>query len=58
MHMRLQERKLTLLDLIAAVSGLTESEEEAAVVINHMFGSEQIAFANRPQRRDLEAWLS
>jgi len=54
----LRERKVTLLDVVAAVSGLTENEEEAALVINHLFGSEQIAFTNGPQRRDLEAWLA
>jgi len=54
----LPENRVTLLDVVAAVSGLTESEEEAAAVINHMLCSERIAFANRLPRRDLETWLS
>jgi hypothetical protein len=57
-HARLPEKTRTLLDVVAAVSGFSQSEEETAAVINHLFGSEQIAFANRPQRRDLEAFLS
>jgi hypothetical protein len=58
MQTRLQERPLTLLDVIATVSGLTVDEEEAAVVINHMLNSERIAFANRSRREELERWLS
>ncbi len=58
MQTRPQEtRPLTLLDVVAAVSGLSESEEEAAAVINHMLCSERIAFANRPERQDIESWL-
>ncbi|HTT01398.1 MAG TPA: hypothetical protein VMG11_04855 [Steroidobacteraceae bacterium] len=57
MLVSLRERKVTLLDVVAAVSGFADSEEEAALVINHLFGSEQIAFTNRPQRTELEAWL-
>lgn len=58
MLMQLQDNRVTLLDVVTAVSGLTQSEEEAAAVINHMLSSERIAFTNRPQRRDLESWLS
>ncbi len=58
MQTRAHERTLTLLDVVAAVSGLTKNDDEAAEVINHLFGSEQIAFANRPPRRDLEVLLS
>lgn len=56
MQAPIQERPLTLLDVIAAVSGLAESEEEAAAVINHMLCSERIAFTSRPQ--DIEPLLS
>lgn len=52
------EKPLTLLDVIAAVSRLSDSEEEAAAVINHMLCSERIAFANQPRRGELESWLS
>ena len=58
MQTRFQERPLTLLDVIATVSGLTVDEEEAAAVINHMLNSERIAFANRSHREELERWLS
>ncbi len=59
MQTLLQEKKaLTLLDVVTAVSGLSESEEEAAAVINHMLRSERITFANAPGRGDLEFWLS
>ncbi len=59
MQTLLQERKaLTLLDVVTAVSGLSESEEEAAAVINHMLRSERIVFANAPERGDLESWLT
>lgn len=59
MHTQLQqERPLTLLDVVATVSRLADSEEEAAAVINHMLCSERIAFANRSERRDLEFWAS
>ncbi len=59
MQTLLQEKKaLTLLDVVTAVSGLSESEEEAAAVINHMLRSEQITFANAPERGDLESWLT
>lgn len=58
MQTRLREvRPLTLLDVVAAVSGFSDSEAEAAAVINHMLCSERIAFANRPEREDLELWL-
>jgi hypothetical protein len=55
---QLRENRLTLLDVVAAVSGLTDNEAETAAVINHMLSSESIAFANHPQRRELENWLS
>jgi hypothetical protein len=54
----LREKPVTLLDVVATVSGLTENEEETAAVINHMLCSERIAFANRLRRGDLETWLS
>jgi hypothetical protein len=53
-----RERPLTLLDVVATVSGLTADEEEAAEVINHMLSSERIAFANPLPRREFERWLS
>jgi hypothetical protein len=55
---RLHRSPVTLLDVVATVSDLTEDEAEAAAVINHMLKSERIAFANRPRRRDLERLLS
>ncbi len=58
MQTQLHERSLTLLDLVAAVSGLTKNEEETAAVINHMLHSERIAFANPVPRKDFEGWLS
>ena len=58
MFTQIQQNRVTLLDVVAAVSGLTENEEEAAAVINHMLNSERISFANPPQRGDLESWLS
>ncbi len=59
MQTRLRETMpLTLLDVVAAVSGFSESEEEAAAVINHMLSSERIAFANRSERQDLEFWMA
>ncbi|HTV51354.1 MAG TPA: hypothetical protein VME21_09205 [Steroidobacteraceae bacterium] len=56
--MQLHESRVTLRDVVAAVSGLTQDEEEAAAVINHMLSSERIAFANRPRRGELEYWLA
>lgn len=56
MQTPIDERPLTLLDVIAAVSGLTDSDEEMAAVINHMLCSERIAFAKRPQ--EIEHLLS
>lgn len=53
---RAKESSLTLLDVVAAVSGLTDDEAEAAAVINHMLCSERIAFAHGPQ--DIEPLLS
>ena len=58
MQTQLHERSLTLLDVVAAVSGLTDNEEETAAVINHMLHSERITFANRLPRKDLEVLLS
>lgn len=58
MQTHLRDRRLTLLDVVTTVSGLTRSEEEAAAVINHMLHSERIAFANRTSRHELERWLS
>jgi len=58
MLMQLHESRVTLRDVVAAVSGLTQDEEEAAAVINHMLSSERIAFANRPRRGELEYWLA
>ncbi|MGH8326420.1 MAG: hypothetical protein ACRET2_06635 [Steroidobacteraceae bacterium] len=56
METRLEDGKaLTLLDVVAAVSGLADDEEEVAAVINHMLSSEQIAFANPPRRQDLQS---
>lgn len=57
MQMTAEERPLTLLDVVAAVSGLTRSEEETAAVINHMLCSERIAFANR-RPQEIETLLS
>ena len=53
-----RENPVTLLDVVAAVSGLTENEEEAAAVINHMLCSERIAFTNPMPRREIETLLS
>ncbi|MGH8258245.1 MAG: hypothetical protein ACREUG_00985 [Steroidobacteraceae bacterium] len=47
MQMPIEDGRLTLRDVVAAVSGLTDSEEEAAAVINHMLCSERIVFANQ-----------
>lgn len=58
MQTSLHETTLTLSDLIATVTDLTDDEHEAAEVINHMLVSERIAFANRPRRQDLERLLS
>jgi hypothetical protein len=58
MQTLLHETPITLLDVVTTVSGLTESKEEAAVVINHMLCSERIAFANRLRRGDVDSWLS
>jgi hypothetical protein len=58
MQTQLRENPVTLLDVVAAVSGLTENEEEAAAVINHMLCSERIAFANPLPRREIETLLS
>jgi hypothetical protein len=59
MQTRMRETMpVTLLDVVAAVSGLSESEEEATEVINHMLRSERIAFANRSEREDLEFWMA
>jgi hypothetical protein len=52
------EKPLTLLDVVATVSGLTADEQEAAEVIKHMLRYERIAFANPLPRREFERWLS
>lgn len=51
-----QKQPLTLLDVVAAVSGLTQNEAEAAAVINHMLCSERITFTRQPQ--EIETLLS
>jgi hypothetical protein len=50
------EQPLTLLDVVTAVSGLTDNEAEAAAVINHMLCSERIVFRSKPQ--EIETLLS
>jgi hypothetical protein len=48
MHTRAQSpsKRLTLLDVIATVSGITHNERETAAVVNHMLKTSQIAFSN------------
>jgi len=58
MQTSLRQKPLTLLDVVATVSDLTDDDTEAAEVINHMLVSERIAFANRPRAQDLERLLS
>jgi hypothetical protein len=38
--------RLTLLDVIATVSGITRNERETAAVVNHMLKTSLIAFVN------------
>jgi hypothetical protein len=56
MQTALAERPLTLLDIVAVVSGFTDNEEETAAVINHLLSSEQISFRKGPQ--EIETLLS
>lgn len=44
-------KRLTLLDVIATVSGITRNERETAAVVNHMLRSSTISFANLRRRR-------
>jgi hypothetical protein len=41
--------RLTLLDVIATVSGITRNERETAAVVNHMLKTSLIAFVNARQ---------
>lgn len=47
MRARKNTQRLTLLDVITTVSRIARNDQEAAAVINHLFGSAQLSFANR-----------
>jgi hypothetical protein len=57
MRARKSTKRLTLLDVITTVSRLARDEREAAAVINHLFGSAQLSFANRG-RGDLRRMMT
>lgn len=57
MELNARHTRLTLLDLITTVRGLTDDDEEAAEVINHMLRSEHIRFVSEPPREELRQLL-
>jgi len=54
-HSPANRKRLTLLDVIATVSGITRNERETAAVVNHMLKTSLIAFVNA--RRNAPATL-